>query len=616
MCFQADELRRIDPETRALLRARMDSDPWYFFKYVCRQADLAVERIHRPLLYVYTGQAALLAATLDDPRFEGIIARQVREDFLRQSPPIDWRSRADLPRIKARLKRVYMCGPRGMGKSVDADCADLWETTVNPNLRVGIGSKSDPYAEKRVITIGEIVMSPEYAFWYPERVPLSPKSDVTMKALLLAGRTEKAAEATIEGRGITSQWRGNHYGKIRLDDIAGTEYGEASIEDALRFIAGIDALQIREVFGGSREVYIGTVSGELDDHSVLMADPGVLHIVMPIEEHEGGTTIENIFSDGTLTMPEDGWFTREAVNELKRKARANEDKHSIAELLHNFYMVPHKDGGSFVFTKAMLDAAKGIHWIFSEELQREVLMLPKKGKEKTCRDRSRPEFNADDWRLLDVKTLPRTARAWAADQSVSQTGDEWAFEYVVMDHEGVEILLDEMVGRGYDRMLDAANPFDKKCESPKHVGVDTNATQGMTVEWMTRTPEFQSLARRIEPITSGQEAKDAHIRRWIAGRMLTGDFYVNPRLINWIHEASRYQPRKPDGTLRKNAVDNRLDGTWMACSLCKRPPSPEQIEADASSTLLEKALSSRNVNRLTGIDNSNWMDCLPRGRAA
>lgn len=614
--MRLDELYQIDPETRALFRKRMDSDPWYFSKYVCNHADKAVERLHRPYLYAYTGQASLLAAALGNERFEGIITHLIREDFARQNPPIQWWNPEHLSRVKARLRRVNFRLPRGFGKSTFADDGDAWDGVIDPNVCIGIGSKSDDYAWKRIGTIGEIVMSPEFAFWYPERVPADPKSDVVRDSILLAGRTIRIIEETISGRGITSQWRGRHFNRrIRLDDTSGTEYGQASVEDSIRFNQGIDAIEVQEAFGTCEERYLGTISGEMDDHTWLASDPGVMSIVMPIEIHVGGTTIETLFGDGELTMPEEGWFTRDKVNTLKRKARANEDKYSVSELLQNFYMTAMKDSGSFVFTKAMLDAARGIFWAEVPELARECLFIPKKGKEKTQRDRTKPDFNPEDWKMIDVASLPRTARAWAADQSVSQTGDEWAFADVVMDWDGVEILLECTKGRGYDLMLDTVIPFDKRCGYPRRCGVDANATQGMTIDWMNRSPEFQSIARRIEPLTSGGEAKDNLIRRWIAGRMLTGDFYVNPRLVQWLHEASRYQPRDSEGKLRKNAIDNQLDATWMACSLCKRPPSPEQLDADKMAGLMSNARNMTADNR-SGIDRSNWMDSVPGSERA
>lgn len=613
---RTDPLRAVTADTFELLRARMDLDPWYFAKFVCKRTAKAVERIHRPLLYLYTGHAALLAATLDDPRFEGHITQQVKADFAAQKPPIDWRNPAHLGRMKRRLRRARISAGRGIGKSTFADVGDLFDAATDPDMTIGIGSKSDPYAEARIMTMGEIVASKEFATWYPERVPQNPRTDITQTAIRLAGRTVNTTEATIEGRGITSQWRGRHYRKIRPDDIAGTEYGEASIEDALAFLAGIDAIEVRDAFGGCREIYIGTISGENDDHAYLASDPGVMMIVMPIEIHEGGTTVENIFTDGVLTMPEEGWFTRDAVNELKRKARANEDHHSLSELLQNFYMTLLRDGGALLFTKTMLDAAKGIHWIFDKSLQREVLIIPKKGRENTQRDRRKPDFRMEDWKVIDPVTLPRSAKAWAVDQSVSQTGDAWAYAYAVMDWDGVTILIDCVTGRGYDKMLDKAPVFDKRCGHPREVGADTNATQGMTVEWMSRTPEFQSIARRVKSITSGGEAKDHHIRRWIAGRMLSGDFYVSPRLIAWLFEASRYQPRKPDGTMRRNSIDDQLDATWMASSLLKRPASPQRIEYDRRRAAMDRVRAVASRGRGIEIDSSNWMECLPGSEAA
>lgn len=613
MSHQTD-IRRITPEQRAILRRRMDIDPWYFSVYVCKRDQRAM-RHHRPMLYLFARRAALLAACLDDPEYDGPITRQIKADFEKLSNPIDWKNPEHLPRIQRRLRKINFRGPRSGGKSVFADDADLWEASSDPDITISVGSKSDPAVWKRIEAIGDFVRSDEYKFWYPERVPLDPRTQITRDAIWLNGRSRIVPEATIEGRGIASQWFGSHYRKNRRDDITGVEAGEASLGDAIRHLANMNPLH--DETGWVGDLVVGTVTGSNDDHSMLKADTGYLTIALSIEEHPGGTTLENVYSDGILTMPE--WFDRERVNEIKEDSRKN--PLGPIWLLQNYYMVAN-ESGTTLFTQRLVNRAK-FYWYFDHKLKRDIILRPKKGRENTFRPPMNeqgymmedPRFVQQDWLVLDTHKLPISAFGWAADQSVSPTGDEWSFAYGCMDWDGVILVLDSVAGNGYDTMLDETIPFDKKCHKPKF-GIDVNATQGMTLEWMKRTPEFRSLARRAKPIRSTGESKDANIRRWLLARMEAGDLYVNPRLIHFIDECLKYQPRKPDGMLKRNPVDNRLDAGWMMCTLLTRPVSPEQMDEDALDELVAQEQYRRTSDPMTGINTDNWMSSMWKTRAA
>lgn len=619
---EAVPLWQISPETRALYRARMDRDPWVFSEFVCKHVAKAVSRIHRPLLYLYTRQADLLCALLDDPAYEGEITRQVREDFTKKG--IDWRDPAHLPRVKQRLRKQNIRLPRRLGKSTFADDGDLWEAVGDPNLTIFLGSKSDSYAEKRITAIGEIVKSPEFAFWYPERVPKDMKTDVTQSLIRLAGRTIASVEATIEGHGITSQVTGLHFRKIRADDIVGTESGQASEDDALQFLANIEGISVMEAFGGTDRLHIGTVTGEKDDHSQLAENINVLSIVMPIERHVGGTTLENINDDGELTMPEPGWFDRESVNAIKAEAKAN-PQHGLMWLMQNFYMIAHKSGVT-TFTQQTMSAAKFL-WYTDPATNINYILRPKRGKQNTPRrifkdargrERTVPAIAAD-WFVLDLRKLPRSAFGWAADQSVSTTGDPWAMMLACMDWEGVIYLLANISDVGYKAQIDNILPFDNLAQrdfgcpgKPGAVGLDANGQQAMTTEWLTRDASFRDVARRVKEIRSGGEGKEIHIRRWLQGRMMSGDTYYNPQLREFEKEALGWRPRKPDGGVNKRAVDNNLDAAWMASTLPRRPPSPTEMDEDAFDAMVDAERHRQNTDPLTGISTDNWTEYMWR----
>lgn len=78
---------------------------------------------------------------------------------------------------------------------------------------------------------------------------------------------------------------------------------------------------LRDLTGWIGDVYLGTINGENDDHAILEADPDVMSVVVGMEEHEGGTNLENVFKPGKLTCPEK--FNRETVEMIKSEAKTN-----------------------------------------------------------------------------------------------------------------------------------------------------------------------------------------------------------------------------------------------------------------------------------------------------
>lgn len=626
----ANDSVQLSPEEYAARRRLMEVDPWYFYLYATPFGAKAVERIDRPLLYICTRRAALLVATLDDPRFAGEVTDQVKADL--RACGIDWTKPEELPRVQERLRRVNIRMPRGTGKSTVADGADVWDATDDPNMTISLGTKADKYAQKRITSMGEIVTSAQYAFWFPDRVPRDLKHDVTQDAIFIGGRTVIKPEATIEGRGIQSPWTGSHYRKNRRDDIVGTESGDASTEDARKHMAQMTSLRDNTAWEG--EIFIGTINGEEDDNSILMDDDGVMHIIIPIERHRRKhflgedcddpeaiveTDTENLWVAGDPTMPDKAGFNREGVAAIKTEQRVNPN--GLTWLLQNYFMIAHKGAGGVIFPKRLLDRSE-FQWFYDSRLKRELIGRPKLGREDTERDRTSSAFRPEDWFLLDPKKVPRSARAWAADQSTNEdgTGDEWALSYVLMDHEGAFYLIHCIAGYGYDEMVDSFLPFDKLANWPPRNGIDANATQRMTIDWLKRdaanSGKFRDLAARVVPIKSNGEAKDTQIRNWIQSRMKQGTFYFNPRLKDWRGEAYRYRPRRPDGRKNKKAIDNRLDSTWMAMTLPVRPASPEEIEQQEALYSFNDRAAAQHEAPGTHMDNRSWMSQMTGWKVA
>ncbi len=609
---------QLSKEDKAAFRAVMEYDPWIFSLTICKR-DPRAERHHRPLLYLYARRAALLCSLLDDKAYKGPITDQIKADF--EDQRIEYWNPAHMPRVRQRIKRLNIRLPRSSGKSTFADDADLWNVTCDPNLTISIGSKSDEFAEKRIVTIGEFVLSPEYAYWFPDRVPDDPRTNVTSSKIWIKGRTRHVPEASIEGRGLLSQWAGAHYRINRRDDIVGTESGESSLDDALRHLSQLSAL--RDYTDWIGDSIIGTVNGEEDDHTMLVNDPTVLSIVVPMELHEGGTTLENIYEEGTLQLEE--WFSREAVDQIKAEAKSN-PKYGSLWLLQNFYMAAHKSGTA-IFSAKLIERAK-FEWVdhdeYGKKLKREIIRRPKKGLEKIPRS----QLKASDWFYLDpLLAIPQTAKATAVDQSVSESGesDRWAQVYVCADWESVFYVLDSLADHGYELLMSELVPFHKghgrkdirgDVGQSEYVGIDSNATQGMTAVWLKDSEAHKAIARKVKEIRGNEKSKDINIRNWVQARMLSGDLYINPRLLDWINEALRYRPYKQDGTRKRKPKDDQLDGTWMAMSLVRVPVSPQVTEEEVIAEQVRRMREAQHFDRQTGICTDDWMSEMHFGRVA
>lgn len=519
-------------------------DPWLFSYHVCGSGEGFVERFHRPLLYYLTGHAQLLASSV--LTYDSEVARQIKSEMSRLGVLVDGKfDPAKLERYFGRRSRTNARVSRAMAKTTLNLRALLHAGTENPNLSIGIASKSDAAAQKMMGVIARYIDSQPYRALFPHRVPQKNfEQRVTQSKIWLEGRTNTTTEWTFEGKGINTQWTGGHYDILAPDDIVGTESGDASTEDAKRWIAAIRAISVPPRFGGSRLDFLGTIYGIDDDHAYVTQDWHTPSIVVPIWTKPTYSS-ENAYEDGVPTLPE--WYDIDQIRQIRSETIANDDE-GMKSWLQNFELTAH---------------IVGVGLFSRDHLERQKLrIVTKNGGLMIARPQTgipaREPVQSETWVILDPMSMPIYM---AIDQSVSlaKGSDSWAIAIVGFDHEGHVYVLDVVKGKGYSQMLNMIRPLYNKWH-PIKIGIDSSATQSMTLEWMQRSGEFLDMAGIIHGVSSNNRAKDDRVRAFFAGRVQQGTCWISPRLTDFVHEAMTYIPGP-------KAKDDQLDAVSMAIQI-------------------------------------------------
>lgn len=610
-------------------RRRMDADPWLFVKWVCGHGEKAVERFHRPLVYLFAGTPVLLAASLD--RYDSEIVTQIKAALTALG--IDWHTREGILALNRRLRRVNDRIARSTAKTTKELDAMLWiasrdpsvpclmPVVSGPDVAIGIASKSDAAAqEKFMVTLQSIIMGDAYQMYYGDRMfTKTPDKFVNKAWIRLNGRTRPNDQETIEARGINSQWTSNHYDIIVADDIIGTESGEANQDEALSWLAAIHGISKAEGLGGTRHVITGTIYGPKDDNSVLSLNPEFLSLRIPIWKKRVPANIQNILADGDPILPE--WYPVDTIRSMRAETLADPKRGAIS-WLQNFELTAHEEG-AMQFSQELIRRSK-FTWITKQIGTRDnqpiirryirrylwtgdgqpVLDLKRSTEKGECKCWMKCEYSNHKFHEFDPLTRPRFI---GVDQSFALKGDKWSVAPGVVDEHGYAYALKVASGRGYPNMVPAIpltfNKWGGRNNPPRKVGIESNAIQGVTADWMRRSEEFQWMSRHIVPVSPGMTQKTVRIFNSVLANMEMGALLLDPEDFERDAEMLHYNAAET------NPEDNIIDSIAIMMTIAAARPNHETDDEVRAAALAAETRYANDVDNLTGVDLSDdWME--------
>jgi len=606
-------------------RRAMDADVWLFIKWVCKHGAEDIERFHRPLAYLLAGDAVRLAACLNT--YDSEVVTQIRRFLRSQSPPVDWNTRTGIRQLAKILEKVNDRIARASGKTTIGRDVVLWTGSVDPNRNIAIVSKSDDAAWAMCEAIGNMMRTDEYRTYYPDRLfPVNPEAQITKKWIRMYGRTVPEQE-TIEARGVNSQWYSKHYHLIYGDDLSSTEakQGDATVDDANRFIASLRGISMAERWGGARYVFNGTIQGAKDDHATLSApDAGYISLVIPIWRHHAGAAwnLSNLLDDGIPVLPE--LNSLDAIREMRKETLSN-PKHGAISWMQNFCMTAH-EAGSMEFSTELLRRSY-FTWVVKKSIsqrtgkeehrrfiRRYLWTVDAKGQ-KIPKTNPQLEPSTDECRCwmgcsrgnkhayveYDPLTLPRVL---AVDQAVSGKGDKWAVAAGCQDPQGYIYALKGRAGRGrgYADLLNAIpmvfNQWGGRSNPPRKVGIESNAAQQTTAVWMQRAEEFSFLARRIVKLSPSGIQKTMRIYNGVLAGLLQMTLLLDPEDHDRDTEMLGYNSASED------PEDDILDAIAMMVTLFGQPTGEDVAGTTESYARDQLAQVTRDCDPATMIDVS------------
>lgn len=637
----------MSPATIRARRKAMEGDVWLFYRWIwapCMPKDRAVERFHRPLMYIMDGDADRLAWCLDNPvRFHGKLMDDIRAECRRRK--IDWHTPRGIRKLRVLLTKINNRMARAFGKTTHALCVMHKMASVNPSDSFAIASKSDQAAWDFCQIIGNVMKEVPYATYFPDRLfrqasgafDYSDKH-ISMKFIDFNGR-RNPAQHTIEARGLRAQWNRKHYNYILGDDISGTEAGDASVEQALKWQANLDAISMPPEHGRTRILLNGTKQGGNDDMAVAASDPAYFTIRMPIWQKNVPSTLKNVWEDGVPVLPE---FTGiEDIRAFRQSAKSNPQQ-GLVWFMRNYELSD--ELGMLHFTEDLLRQQtflwveklvrrKNTAEVFVRRYIRRYRWTPK-GSPLLGENPANKTGTCDCWMgcgdpkhlyvEFDPLALPRIL---GVDQAVSKHGDPWGIACMAIDPEGYLYWLKGEMGQGYEAMIPTVVVvFDRwggLAYPPRKIGIETGAAQSITVYWMQQGGIYGDLSQRIEGVPPGALHKKIRMFNNILTPMLHGRLYLDPddkprndEMLKWDNTALN----PTDGLLDAGGIaaflhetrarDPKADYTeFMSAEMTARRGIDPETQIDMSSDIVDQAFGAMmDMGELSDLFGSPWME--------
>jgi hypothetical protein len=545
-------------EYRTLYR----SDPWEFALDICGFTKL-VERFHKPVIYIFTHQTALLIEVLKGPLRSAVITK-IKAALRKKG--LDYNDPADFDEIDEFLLKANVRIFRKGGKSSCGQAAILWDITVDPDHAWAIVSRDDPAAEAMCSMIVKIIQGDAYRFFFPDRIPEDERTMLTQSSIELAGRTKNIAQPCVTAAGVDSGWVSMHFDRIYCDDLVGRENKSAPKLKVVReFQANKNGLKMPEWDEPFYDITTGTRWAANDDSKVLDADPDCLTVYVMIEERASAVTFGNMLNAHEPTLPE--WFDKRKI--AKEKADYIKDKElGRVALLANLFLTIAADGAK-VFSDDIVDSRR-FHWYEENEFE------PKRNIVARLADPEKPKTSS----ILKFHTRAMERKA-GADPAESMTGDPWAITLIARDPLGTHYQLRTVKGQGAHGFLDSLLYIDETY-NPDQIGVEKAAMQGWVLIAIEKDARFSGILHKFVPVSTNHQSKRGRAENLVAAPLEMGELYLAPdddENENPLpHDMKEWDPDN------KKADDASIDATGIAMALHRTPATgttTKEIEAMA-----------------------------------
>jgi hypothetical protein len=550
-------------ETRLAYRAEYLADPWYFALDIC-QADKLVERFHKPLIYLYAAETALLIGVLKSSLRSAVITR-IKAALKRRR--LDYHNPVHFRLIDEFVHKHNIRIARKLGKTTCSCIAILFRITRNPNEAWGVVSRDDPAAYQQGMWMVRVIQSPVYRFFFPDRIPEDERSNLTQSWILLAGRTVNLPEPCVLLQGHASGWVGKHFGYgggIRRDDMVGLENRSPErIRKVRDFEANRRGLMMPEWEEQFIDSSTGTRWSRDDDAAALDKDPDCLTIYVPIEEHKAPVTFANMLKPGTPTLPE--WFDEKAIAKEKREYLKNPEEGPLA-LLANLHLTIIDDAAQ-VFHPKLVDSA---NWEYVEPEHEE----DKRFRIARCAKDKNGEivYKKGRAQLFIVDVRRDLELVAAGDPAASMKGDNYGVTVLGRDHFGTRYEIETISGYGAEGFLESLLYIDEKYDPPK-IGIEKAAMQDWVLLTISKDERFQRIAHKFVGVTVSSQSKRYKAQNLVAAPLASGEFYLNPAPDSPTKaEMKVWDPDNP------RAKDGCIDAIGIGMSLYDTPALGHSIK--------------------------------------
>jgi hypothetical protein len=534
-------------------RERYRADPWEFAVDICG-LDRLVERYHKPLLYLFTHRIDLLIEVLKSDLSSPVITK-IKSALKKKT--LDYKRAGHFNQIERFCRKLNIRLARKTGKTSCELAAILWDITVDPNHAWALVSRDDDAAEEMCNYLVEIIQSPVYRFFFPDRLPENERISLTQSEIRLNGRTKRLPQPCVTAGGYDSGWISKHFDRIAGDDLVGLENKTPNrLKGVREFQANRNGLRIPEFDSPFLDFTTGTRWARQDDSTALDADEDCLTIYVPIETlkkngKEVPRTLGNMMEAGEPTLPE--WFNREAILAEKTGYLKNKLEGPVA-LLANLHLTILEEATG-VFNHGVVDNSD-FAWYRDDDGRLFVGRSETDATGKVLYDRNKEP------RILWI-LVSKLEKKLGGDPASSRKGDEYGVCVMGRDEWGKRYELEMRTGYGDVGFLESIKYLKEKWD-PDQIGIEAAGQQAFVRLLMSKDPSYQDFVDQIVPVPHSNVSKITRATSLVAAPLDMGEMYLDPNDTHTKQHMKDWDPDNPrseDGCIDALGIANWLFDT-------------------------------------------------------